>query len=60
MCFVLAKYWGTLPHVVWHYPVRYYTELRDFYLASLRPASGSDEGDNTFDFDAEMFKGDAI
>lgn len=37
MAFAIAKFWGVMPHVVWHYPFRYYRELRDFYLASLPP-----------------------
>lgn len=37
MAFATAKFWGILPHVIWHYPFRYYRELRDFYLATLRP-----------------------
>jgi len=59
MVFAVAKFWGTLPDVVWHYPFRYYKELRDFYLASLQPARSSEDGD-TIDFDAEIFRGDAI
>jgi hypothetical protein len=38
MAFAVAKFWGLMPHVVWHYPFRYYRELRDFYIASLPSA----------------------
>lgn len=39
MAFAVAKFWGLMPHVVWHYPFRYYRELRDFYIASSLSAS---------------------
>ena len=63
MAFATAKYWGLLPHVVWHYPFRYYKELRDFYFASLPPMGtpeAPDEESVDFDVDAEMFRGDSI
>jgi hypothetical protein len=59
MVFILAKFWGTLPHLVWHYPFRYYMELRAFYLASLTPPVPKSE-EETFDFDSEMFRGDSV
>jgi hypothetical protein len=63
VAFAVAKYWGLLPHVLWHYPFRYYKELRDAYIASLQPGSPvKDEDENSIDFDinAEIFKGDSL
>lgn len=61
MVFAVAKFWGDLPHVVWRYPFRYYKELRDFYLASLQPASPSGDPKSVdFDINAEIFKGDSV
>lgn len=59
----MAKYWGLLPHVIWHYPFRYYKELRDAYITSLQPGpAAKDEDENSIDFDinAEIFKGDSL
>lgn len=60
MAFATAKFWGLLPHIVWHYPFRYYKELRDFYFATLQPATEEDEESVDFDINAEMFKGDSL
>jgi hypothetical protein len=61
VAFATAKYWDILPHILWHYPFRYYKELRDFYIAASRPAPvASDDDSIDFDINAEMFKGDAI
>lgn len=58
--FAVAKFWGLLPHVVWQYPFRYYTELRAVYLASFGSSPG--DGSNTrtsFDWSEESFRGEA-
>jgi hypothetical protein len=60
VAFATAKFWGLLPHIVWHYPFRYYKELRDFYFATLQPATEEDEESVDFDINAEMFKGDSL
>jgi len=61
MAFATAKFWGLLPHVVWHYPFRYYKELRDFYVASLQPSAPSEDPESVdFDINAEIFKGDSL
>ena len=63
MVFATAKYWGYLPHVVLHFPLRYYRQLRDFYLKTLEQPEQVDTPDpdsKDFDFDAELFRGDSL
>ncbi len=67
---VTAKWWGILPHVIWRYPFRYFKELRDAYLATLRaPRREEDEPtdlrsaetrEKVIEFDKELFKGDSL
>jgi hypothetical protein len=60
VAFAVAKYWGLLPHVVWHYPFRYYVELRGFYLASFGSSPDRDKLRTSFNWDEERFEGEAI
>jgi len=67
---VTARWWGILPHVIWRYPFRYFKELRDAYLATLRsPRSAEDEPtdfhsaevrEKVIEYDQELFKGDSL
>jgi hypothetical protein len=63
VAFATARYWNILPHVIWHYPFRYFKELRDFYFASLQPPTvheAVDPDSIDFDVNAEMFRGDSL
>lgn len=63
MAIATAKYWGVMPHILWRYPLRYYRELRDAYIASLKSqARGAASGneDQSFDWDEESFQGEAV
>lgn len=51
--FIVAKYWGIQPHVLAHYPLRYYVELRSFYQRSLQ-SPGEDEGGVGISFDSDQ------
>ena len=60
MAFAVAKFWGLLPHVVWNYPFRYYTELRGFYFAQLGSSPlGSGKTRTSFDWSEDAFEGEA-
>jgi len=61
VAFATAKFWNILPDVIWHYPFRYYKELRDFYIASLQPPPPAKDSSLTeFNINDEMFRGDSI
>ena len=70
---ITARWWGILPHVIWRYPFRYFKELRDAHLATLRtPRRASSDDDDSSDwrspearekvieFDRELFRGDSL
>jgi hypothetical protein len=59
MAFLLAKYWGILPHVIWRYPFRYFKELRDQYIEAIRPQDKDDEDDD-FDWEEESLTGPSV
>jgi hypothetical protein len=59
MAFVVAKYWGVLPHVVWAYPFRYYKELRDHVIDSMRPRTESESGES-FDWEDDSLTGPMV
>ena len=57
--------------MIWRYPFRYFKELRDAHLATLRTPRTEDEGDTVdwrsaearekvIEFDRELFRGDAL
>ena len=60
MAFVIAKYWGVMPHIVWRYPFRYFKELRDHVIAANRPRDDEDEQTEPFDWDDESLSGPAV
>lgn len=62
MAFVIAKYWGVMPHVVWRYPFRYFKELRDFVIEANRPPRSSDDSnsDPEFDWEDEALQGPSV
>jgi hypothetical protein len=61
MAFVIAKYWGVMPHVVWRYPFRYFKELRDHVIEASKPRESDDSPDETsFDWEEESFKGEMV
>lgn len=57
MAFVIAKWWGVMPHVIWRYPFRYFKELRDHVIEAGRPR---DEPDEDFDWEEESITGPSI
>lgn len=60
MAFVMAKYWGVMPAVIWRYPFRYFKELRDHMLAATGPRPPADEPDSTFDWEEESVVGPSV
>ena len=61
MAFVIAKYWGVMPHVIWRYPFRYFKELRDYVIEEMRPREKDDEvADEDFDWEQESAIGPAL
>lgn len=56
MAFVIAKWWGVMPHVLWRYPFRYYKELRDHYIEANTPRD-KDQADDEFDWEDESLTG---
>jgi len=55
MAFVMAKWWGVMPHVIWRYPFRYFKELRDHVIEASKPPDEDEDGD--FDWEGESLTG---
>lgn len=61
MAFVVAKWWGILPHVLWRYPFRYYKELRNHVIEEAQRLNEKrDEGDADFDWEEESKTGPPV
>lgn len=58
MAFVIAKWWGVMPHVIWRYPFRYFKELRDYFIEANKPQDPDDDGD--FDWEEESLTGPPV
>lgn len=58
MAYILAKYWGVMPHVIWRYPFRYFKELRDQFIEANRPKDEDDSDD--FDWEDESLTGPPV
>ena len=61
MAFVMAKFWGVMPHVIWRYPFRYFKELRDYVIEASRQREPDDgDGDDSFDWEEESLTGEMV
>lgn len=61
MAFIIAKWWGIMPHVIWRYPFRYFKELRDHVIAEAKRSRDPDSsGDQDFDWDEESRTGPPV
>jgi len=56
MAFVIAKWWGVMPHVIWQYPFRYFKELRDHVVEASKPSDKDADGGD-FDWEDESLTG---